>query len=562
MVLNRRKNLYLPPRLGKHHGIPNAPFEHKKVSWLELLLDLIFVWMVAQLSELAMDVALTATHEAQPEKCSMFSCGELMFHKCPVAHTAHPSSHNTTGEVHPEGYIGHDDLLFSMTEPQTLFLSLVLFTLQIWRVWLTEVQLHGRLYDGEDALGRILTFFTMFAMGGMAGAASYGIGDRYSFMVFRGSNAIARCMQLCCVVRLLCSHSNLPGPDGKRDGARRGIQFLVLSTSVEIALIVLSIILVSTPEAGLVCYILSYVLSVLTTPFLGLLSKLGVCKTQLRSYAASFPEQHPEHYAERLGLMMIIVLGEAAAHALHSGKEALKFGRGHAGSAQTRYGANVLALVIIFVQFWLYFDTINEDIFDGKHVLEAAVVSVCHLLLLFGFSTLSSAMGILDRSFLCETAHVALPSAVAWYACIAGSIALTSSACVRVISVRRSLIDAGKYDARLVGMLCGGTFVLFVLLLCMPLYGGITAFSILMVFGLTSVFLLVLDMAVGFRLTPKHGVDSAKTESKERETEMAIETATETATGESKKESKKVDVEDRRQHVLNPARGSVVNTLT
>ena len=557
MVLNRRKNLYLPPRFGKHHGIPNATLEHKKVSWLELLLDLIFVWMIAQLSELAMDVALTETHETQPEKCSMFSCGELTFHltfhKCPVAHTAHPSSHNTTGEVHPEGY----DLLFSMTEPQTLFLSLVLFTLQIWRVWLTEVQLHGRLYDGEDALGRILTFFTMFAMGGMAGAASYGIGDRYSFMVFRGSNAIARCMQLCCVVRLLCSHSNLPGPDGKRDGARRGIQFLVLSTSVEIALIVVSIILWSAPEAGLVCYILSYVLSVLTTPFLGLLSKLGVCKTQLRSYAASFPEQHPEHYAERLGLMMIIVLGEAAAHALNSGKEALKFGWGHAGSAQTRYLANGLALVIIFVQFWLYFDTINEDIFDGKHVLEAAVVSVCHLLLLFGFSTLSSAIGMLDRSFLCETAHVALPSAVAWYACIAGSIALTSSACVRVISVRRSLIDAGKYDARLVGMLYGGTFVLFLLLLCMPLYGEITAFSILLVFGLTSVFLLVFDMAVGFRMAPKRGDDSTKPKSKERETELAIETATETATGESKK----VEVEDRRQHVLNPARGSVVNTL-
>ena len=557
--MSRRKNLSRPPRLGTHVGIPDAPFEHKKVSWLELLLDLVFVWMVAQLCELALDVALTATHETQPEKCSMFSCGDLTFHKCPVAHTANTSSHNTTGEVHPEGYIGHDDdLLFSMTEPQTLFLSLVLFTLQIWRVWLTEVQLHGRLYDGEDALGRILTFFTMFAMGGMAGAASYGIGDRYSFMVFRGSNAIARCMQLCCVVRLLCSHSNLPGPDGKRDGARRGIQFLVLSTSVEIALIVVSIILVSTPEAGLVCYILSYVLSVLTTPFLGLLSKLGVCKTQLRSYAASFPEQHPEHYAERLGLMMIIVLGEAAAHALHSGKEALKFGWGHTGSAQTRYLANGLALVIIFVQFWLYFDTINEDIFDGKHVLEAAVVSVCHLLLLFGFSTLSSAIGMLDRSFLCETAHVALPSAVAWYACIAGSIALTSSACVRVISVRRSLIDAGKYDARLVGMLYAGTFVLFLLLLCMPLYGEITAFSILLVFGLTSVFLLVFDMAVGFRMAPKRGDDSTKPESKDKETELAIETATETATGESKK----VEVEDRRQHVLNPARGSVVNTLT
>ena len=69
-----------------------------------------------------------------------------------------------------------------------------------------------------------------------------------------------------------------------------------------------------------------YVVSVLTTPFLGLLSNLGVCTTQLRSYAATFPEQHPEHYAERLGLMMIIVLGEAAAHGLNSAKTALHLG--------------------------------------------------------------------------------------------------------------------------------------------------------------------------------------------------------------------------------------------
>ena len=88
-------------------------------------------------------------------------------------------------------------------------------------------------------------------------------------------------------------------------------------------------------------------------------------------------------------------------------------------------------------------------------------------------------------------------------------------------------------------------------------YCEITAFSILLVFGLTSVFLLVFDMAVGFRMAPKRGDDSTKTESKERETEMAVETATEIATGESKK----VEVEDCR-HVLNPARGSVVNTLT
>ena len=545
-IYSRRAQLYRPPRLGKHHGVPDAAFEHKKVSWLELLLDLIFVWMIAQLSELAMDVALSATHEAQPEKCAMFSCGELMFHKCHVDHTANTSIHNTS-IIHGRGRpllteVTTELLPFSMTEPQTLFMSLILYTLHIWRVWLTEVHMHGRLYDGEDAPGRILTFITMFGMGGMACAAAYGIGNAYTFATFRGSNAIARCMQLFCFVRLLCSHSNLPGLDGKKDGARRGIQFLVLSGSVEIALVVSSIVLsyiyYPSPEPGLVCFIVSYVVSVLTTPFLGLLSKLGVCTTQLRSYAATFPEQHPEHYAERLGLMMIIVLGEAAAHGLNSAKTALTFGNGHAGSVQTRYFANSLALIIIFVQFWLYFDTINEDIFDGKHVLEAAVVSFLHLLLLFGFSTLSSAFGMLDRSFLCETEHVPLPGAVAWYACIAGSIALGSSAWVRVISVRRSLIDTGKDDATLPFFLF--FFVLFVLLLCMPMYGEQTSFSILLVFALTSVFLLVFDIAIGFLMAPTRSVEPAKT-TETKDTEMA--------TDESK-------------HVLNPARGSVVNTLT
>jgi len=204
-----------------------------------------------------------------------------------------------------------------------------------------------------------------------------------------------------------------------------------------------------------------------------------------------------------LGLIMIIVLGEAAAHGLNSAKEAIQFGYDHAGSSSTRYFANPLALIIIFVQFWLYFDTINEDIFDGKHVFEAAVISLCHLLLVCGFSSLSSAIGILDRSFLCQTEHVPLPSTIVWYVCIAGSIALGSSAWIRVISVRRSLIDHGRYDALIVGMLHAGASALFVLLLCMPMFAQQSAFSILLVFALTSVGLLVFDITVGFRLSPK-----------------------------------------------------------
>lgn len=514
-VYNRRINLYRPPRFGKHHGLAVVDFEHKKVSWLELFMDLIFVWMIAQLSELAMDVALSATQESEPEKCAMFSCGTLSYHKCHVVHhVAANTSHG--GRLLREET--STELPFGMTEPQTLGLSLLLYTLYCWRVWLTEVQMHGRLYDGEDMIGRLLTFILMFATGGMACSTSVGVANAFAFFTFRGSYVIAKLSQLCCLIRLLCSHSNLPGADGTENGARRGIKLLVLSGSVEILLVFLSMILSvqASPEAGLVCFIVSYCISMVTAPMLGCLSKLKACTTRIPSYTKGIPEIHPEHYAERLGLIMIIVLGEAAAHGLNSAKEAIQFGHGHAGSASTRYIANPLALLIIFVQFWLYFDTINEDIFDGKHVFEAAVISLCHLLLLCGFSSLSSAIGILDRSFLCQTEHAPLPSAIIWYVCLAGSIALGSSAWVRVISVRRSLIDHGKYNALIGGTLHAGASVLFVILLCMPLFAQHSAFSILLVFASTSVGLLVFDITVGFRLAPKRTAnidDDARTES-------------------------------------------------
>ena len=499
-VYNRRKNIYRPPRFGKHHGTEGAAFEHKKVSWLELFVDLIFVWMIAQLSELAMDVALSATHESDPESCKMFTCGKLAYHKC---HVVAPSSNASThgrrlgGEgaaapAHP----------FGMTEPQALGLSFCIYILYAWRVWLTEVHIRGRFYDGEDGAGRIMTMVTVFGMGGMACAAAYGVSVVYDFFTFRGSYVVARSMQMCFLVRLLWAHENLPGADGKRDGGRHGIKLCVWSGAVEVAMVVLSIVLslASSAEAGILCFLASYAFSVLSMPVLGLFSKLGYCTARSYTVMSGIPAVHPEHYAERLGLMVIIVLGEAAAHGLSVAKEAMSFGPNHAGSARARYGANGMALVTIFVQFWLYFDTINEDIFDGKHMLEAAVVNICHLLVLVGFSTLSSAIGMLGRSFLCETDSVPLPSAVAWFACIAGGVALGSSAWIRVFSVRRTLLDNGRPRPKMMGMLHLGTAGMSFGIMLMPLWAEQTALSVLLTLALVSLGLLFLDSALGFCL--------------------------------------------------------------
>ena len=482
--------------------------ENDAVSPLELFFDLTFIYMIAELSELAHKTVIELIkiedhgHGCLATNATVCLCG---------GHSSHDESAKA-GNM----------MIGGLHLPGMFLLSLCLYSLSAWKLWLTEARARGLVVHGGDLLGRVMTFGQMFAFGGMASAAARGMQDAIRFMLVRGSFILGRILLIWSFTRLLQQYpdSNLALSSGcatiraMRDAAKLEVLLLVVSLGISAS---------SINDEGLPdcqkCYNAGFavwVVSLLISPsMMELLCKSCSCCPSFlkKSFGNAAHAYNKEHFNERLGLLMIIVLGEVAVHLLDQGKLAFEE-HGHV-IYQVHYIAIPLAFAPIWSQFWLYFDSTDIQIFDGTHRKTVAVVETAMFFVMLGFACLSTALAMLLKLWTCSSQTEILPDPVAWFCCLCFGLGMGGAAWVGLLSQRRTMLDRGsdiddqsEFNStthRRKQWVCGAVALLVML---QPVYLDHTAESLIITFAAISICRVVLEVAlqkIGADRADRHG---------------------------------------------------------
>ena len=177
MLTPRRRLVWDPPRVRAPPSSQHDSAE-KKVSWLELFYDLVFVAATAKLAHLAVHMT---THGLSPNETLELLCNDKG-----AVNTSH-----TTGTVSPE-----EPGVFGLKPYHEMVFSFLLYSYAIWRIWTLEVRFNASLDGGEDILGRVNTGAQIIMIGGLAVSITVGVSSLYSFFVFRLLYSLARIFQL------------------------------------------------------------------------------------------------------------------------------------------------------------------------------------------------------------------------------------------------------------------------------------------------------------------------------------------------------------------------------
>ena len=145
----------------------------KKVEWIELLFDLIFVVVIASISDLGLEaIAATLTEEQQQ-----------VFHCTPPQGSAAP--HN--GE--------EEELIFGFSPAIEKAISTVFYFALSYRIWARFAQLCSSRTGGLDLLGRFLALFIIFSFAGMVTGMHEGVSSREFFIIVVANYLLCRFLQ-------------------------------------------------------------------------------------------------------------------------------------------------------------------------------------------------------------------------------------------------------------------------------------------------------------------------------------------------------------------------------
>ena len=305
------------------HDTTSTVHVEKKVEWIELLFDLVFVVVVAKISHLALNgIILTLSHKEQAEiSCAVMGGGG---HHRRLLRSLNHNEHNTTTNS-PAPHHEENTIPFGLSPAVEKGVSSVIYFLLAMRIWTRQAKMVSSRKGGLDIIGRILFFLVIWSFGGMSTAMSEGFASTDHFdQVITGFTA-TRFFQLLDYLRLYRNSKTIQKMWGK---------YAYIPSLVELIGCVATLILWSldvSRECGVIMIIASYFSGIPTKLCLAKFTAtsstngnqvLSIVETgdtdQSRSsrvltrdvvsgaMTSSLSSIHIHHYAERWGLALIV----------------------------------------------------------------------------------------------------------------------------------------------------------------------------------------------------------------------------------------------------------------
>ena len=171
----------------------------KRVEWIELLFDLIFVVVIASISDLGLEaIAATLTEQQQ----QVFHCTPSPGSATPHLSVVH--GRRRTGSSNGE----EEELIFGFSPAFEKAISTVFYFALSYRVWARFAQLCSSRTGGLDLLGRFLALFIIFSFAGMVTGMHEGVSSPEFFIIVVSNYLLCRFLQLIDYLRLYY-HSKL-----------------------------------------------------------------------------------------------------------------------------------------------------------------------------------------------------------------------------------------------------------------------------------------------------------------------------------------------------------------
>ena len=449
----------------------------KKVEWLELFFDLVFVAVFAQTSE------LLAEANALNSPCK---------------------DENHHGRLLSS--LSHDGP-FGMNESQMLVFSYFFAAFFSVKVWAMECHINGCVDGCNDVFGRFLTFLVMGGFAGMCANVHGGVGDINSLQEFvrnLGGIYLWFFMKACRVAYNL---------EGAPKRAWRILAVIFLTQCISTLLVGYLItsreaLIISTLAIGTVIgQVINY--------------STGLSKTLNEEMPP-----HPSHLAERYGLFMIIVLGEATVHAINGSAAHFRKVGNNGAFRGTAVLGGLLSFVPIFAVWWRYFDNFDERV--GFFRISANLWKLCHYLLAAAIGGVASSLGFMLDFSACEDLKATLlPSYAQNMAMISIAAMEFFLGFIIIINMRRKQRDKGVFSRSRYRLYWLANFSNVAVLLLMNLI-SFTPFGLLGYLGVHYIALICIDV------TSWHAIERSlrrmrETSEEAAETQLSVSVTTSVA---------------------------------
>eukprot|EP00941_MAST-03F_sp_MAST-3F-sp1_P004131 g4131.t1 len=189
------------------------------------------------------------------------------------------------------------------------------------------------------------------------------------------------------------------------------------------------------------------------------------------------PVPYSEHLVERYGILMIIVQGESLMHLLIANSESFESNQVmNIDHWKARSLVTPLSILVIFIQWWIYFDSADENIFNGLHKFTAFMFRASHYFLLMGLPALASAFSMLLNIRMCgndsDTGKLyRVPQPLLCFFCCAFFLVTLSGSWPRFQAIRRRMVESKKFNrsTHILSMIVWST-IIFVVLLAYPIF--------------------------------------------------------------------------------------------
>ena len=473
--------------------------EQKSVEWIELLFDLILVIAVAKITELISEAAL----DTLPAKVhSEFRC------------VSDSTSHNRSAFISNGGGGNHHllrrldgdedhnatDTLFGLPSAGDFAVSALIAFLLVMRIWQRETLLHSSQKAGLDALGRIRVFLLMWTFSGITvflgrpfsyEFASKKIFQKYTIACFWQFLAFSRLYYHSPVIRQIWGWS----PLGEM------LLELILMFGCVVMVMVNSTLDVTT-----------HVMCCLGAFFSVYLFRVLYARRLFMSSVLRTTNVH--HYAERYGLMMVIVLGECLlqltrAHDVFANHENVSMAARERVET-TSFWVSLLCYVVLCSFFWMYFDNHDPDVWTDN----GAYLQSLHLPLIFCVSAVAAALNHMLVQINCsayfasyandyeQTRSVPLVISFLFSGCLAGATFIQGL--IRIVAVKHKGVATGWWQAQHSTRLNAYNVLRSTLVLLVPVFagmGGATVVGLAGVAAMLSAAMVAID-ACGLCLPP------------------------------------------------------------
>ena len=423
----------------------------KKVTWLELFVDLVFVAIFAQTAEL-----LTEAAELHSE-CSGKSEHVRLLNE----------SDGSWSDSGP----------FGMTNSETLIFSYFFSCFFCFKVWAMECHLNSCLDGCNDILGRFLTFMVIISFGGMCANVKGGVGNPHglaSFVAILGGLYFWFFVKACRVAY------------NARDGSvKRAWRILAVIFIVESVSSILVAELVSSREALIIS---ALAIHICVGQIISILTKLSICLDK------EMPA-HPSHQAERYGLFILIVLGEATLHVING--SASHFAHVHEGNRHYRATAilgGILGFLPVFAMWWKYFDNFDERV--GFFQFQANMWKFAHFCLAAAVGGVATSMGTILKYAACNgLLSTPLPRYLKMLTLMSFASAEFFMGAIIISNIRRKQSDKGIFNMKRY-LAYWSLLVVNVGILLLMNVVSFTAFGIVVYLAAHYLLVIVVDVSI------------------------------------------------------------------